>query len=54
MTCTMCEGAVTGILGFFRDSKYIKAAQGALGMYCMWVEGYNRETCAFMIDAYAK
>ena len=45
---------MSGVLGFFRDSKYIKAAEGALGLYCMWVEGYNKESCAIMIGSYAK
>ncbi len=43
---------MSGVLGFFRDSKYIKAAEGALGLYCMWVEGYNKESCAIMIGSY--
>jgi len=45
---------VSGLLGFFRDTKYIKAAEGALGLYCMWVEGYNKKSCALMIVSYAK
>ena len=44
---------MSGILGFFRDSKYIKAAEGAVGMYCLWIEGYNKETCASRIRTYA-
>ena len=54
VTCTVCEGAVSGVFGFFRDAKYIKAAEGALGLYCMWVEGYKKESCAIMIESYAK
>ena len=45
---------MSGVLGFFRDTKYIKAAEGALGLYCMWVEGYNKKSCALMIESYAK
>lgn len=35
LTCTVCKGVVDGGLSFLKDTKYIKAADGALGLYCM-------------------
>jgi hypothetical protein len=37
-TCTVCKGMVDGGLSFFKDTKYIKAVEGALGLYCMIID----------------
>jgi hypothetical protein len=52
ISCNVCKMSIGGVLEFFKDSKYIKAGMGAAGIYCMWMEGYNRETCAKIISEY--
>lgn len=52
ITCTVCKGAVTGALSFFQDLKYQKAVQGALGLYCMFIEQKSQDTCSKIISGY--
>jgi hypothetical protein len=40
------------MISFFKDPKYVKAADGALGVYCMWVEEYSKTTCKDLISGY--
>jgi hypothetical protein len=45
LTCPVCQGLVNGALTYASDPKYIKAVQGAIGIYCL-TQGYGMTTCA--------
>ncbi len=45
MTCTVCQGLVTGGLTYASDPKIIKAVEGAIAFYCL-TQGYGMTTCA--------
>jgi hypothetical protein len=52
-TCAVCTGMTTGAIEFFKDTKYIKAVEGALGMWCFFKNQMTTYTCAKIISQYA-
>jgi hypothetical protein len=48
----VCKAGATGVIGYLKDEKTLKAIEGAIGLYCVTGMGFGKSTCSSIIRAY--